>query len=72
MYLEEVDSPRAKLVLLYLHERDPHTPRQLADELDTSLLSTLGLLDTLCRNRLVERHDGHVMLQPEYPESTSN
>jgi len=53
--LDSVDSPRAKLVLLYLHERGPCSPRQLADELDASLLSVLGVLDTLRRDGLVER-----------------
>jgi len=60
--LDAVDSPRAKLVLLYLAEHGPTAPRQLADELDEPLLTILGVVDTLCREDLVERRDGRICL----------
>ena len=55
MQLDAVDSPRAKLVLLYLHERGPAPAERIADELDMGLLSTLGVLDTMRRDAPVER-----------------
>ncbi|WP_096391443.1 MarR family transcriptional regulator [Halopenitus persicus] len=62
MQLDSVDSPGAKLVLLYLTEHGPCTPRQLADELDEPLLTILAVLNTLCRDELVERDDGRIRL----------
>ena len=42
--LDAVDSSRAKLVFLYLDERGPASPKQIADELDLPLLVILPVL----------------------------
>lgn len=60
LVLDDVDSPSTKLVLLYLYERGPTTPSQLADELDLALTSTLGVLDILTSRGHVERREGRI------------
>ncbi|NHN60449.1 MULTISPECIES: MarR family transcriptional regulator [Halorussus] len=65
MQLDDVDSPRAKLVLLYLQTNSPCPPRHLAEDLDASLLTILGVLDMMRRNWHVERRNGNVTLPPD-------
>ncbi|WP_254273752.1 ArsR family transcriptional regulator [Haloarcula marina] len=51
--IEAVESPRAKLVLLYLDERGPATPREIADALDLPRLIVLEALEVLGDEGLV-------------------
>lgn len=45
--LDAVESPRAKLVLLYLQTRGPATPKEIADALDLPRLLVLEALEVL-------------------------
>ncbi|WP_435345679.1 hypothetical protein [Haloarchaeobius sp. HRN-SO-5] len=55
--LTAVDSPRAKLVYLYLDAVGEASPSRLCADLDVQKLSLLSVLRTLESHGLVERRD---------------
>lgn len=60
--VHEAESPSAKLILLYLEERGPTPPREIASDLALRNLTVLSVLDTLDDRELVDRRNGHVRL----------
>jgi len=58
----DAESPAAKLVLIYLFEYGPATPREIADDLDLPLITVLSLLGSLDG---VRRDGGRVRIRDE-------
>ncbi|MDS0277359.1 hypothetical protein NDI85_06105 [Halomicroarcula sp. S1AR25-4] len=60
--LHDATSPQAKLILLYLEERGPTPPSEIASDLALHNLTVLSVLDTLGNRELVVRQDGRIQL----------
>jgi len=61
----EVESPRAKLVYLYLQTAGDATVSDLRDELDVPKLTLFSVLKTLRSNGLVEAEGERYRITPE-------
>ena len=59
---DTIDSPRSKLILLYLSTRSPATPRAISSDLDMPLITVFPIISMLRRQDLIQMRDGVCVL----------
>lgn len=67
----DLESPRAKLIYLYLQTAEGATVEELRDALDIPLITLLPTVDVLHERSLVEVHDEWYVSTPAPPRTDS-
>ena len=60
--LDVVDSPRAKLILLFLSTRGSVAPRVISRDLDMPLITVFPIISMLRKRDLIKIRDGRCVL----------